>query len=342
MAITFKKIAGKTRLMNPLKDHALDEIPYEIRFDPLTGETGRVFDFSYKADPPDLSETIERSKKLFCPFCPDTLAKSTPLFPQDVIPEGRIQVGEASLIPNLAPFDKYAAVSIFSARHFIPMEELSVENMVDAFTAARIFIRRIAELDPLVRFFTINWNYMPAAGSSIVHPHLQPNCGDVPTNELRLQVEACKDYSRNAGRGYWEDFVKAEKENGVRYVGEIDSTFWTMSFVPLGFLPDVSCVFTEESSLARVDDRTFYAFLQGLARVLRYFKQENIASFNLSIFSVRGDERFRIHARVCPRLFPRAIGNNDMAYMQAMHKESFTVRPPEAVCPKLREIFLEK
>ena len=339
MAVAFKKITGKSRLMNPLKDHALDEIPYEIRFDPLTGETGRVFDFPYKADPPDLSETIERSKRLFCPFCPDTLAKSTPLFPEDVIPEGRIRMGEASLIPNLVPFDKYAGVSIFSPRHYIPMEELTVENMVDAFTAARTFIQRIAAFDPLVRFFTINWNYMPPAGSSMVHPHLQTNCGDVPTNELRLELEACKDYSEKNGRSYWEDFAKAEKENGVRYVGEIDSTFWTMSFVPLGFLPDVSCVFTEESSLDCLNDRTFRSFLQGLARILRYFRQQNIFSFNVSIFSVREDDRFRIHARICPRLFPRGIGNNDMAYLQVMHKEPFTMRPPEAVCPKVREIF---
>lgn len=44
MTITFKSIQGKARLQNPLKDFALDEIPYEIRYDPLTGETGRVFD----------------------------------------------------------------------------------------------------------------------------------------------------------------------------------------------------------------------------------------------------------------------------------------------------------
>jgi UDPglucose--hexose-1-phosphate uridylyltransferase len=340
MAVVFKKIAGKTRLMNPLKDHALDEIPYEIRFDPLTGETGRVFDFPFKANPPDFSETVERSKRLFCPFCPDTLAKSTPLFTKDVIPEGRIRVGEATLIPNLVPFDKYAGVSIFSPRHYIPMEELTVENMVDAFFASRTFIRRIAESDPLVRFFTINWNYMPPAGSSIVHPHLQPNCGDVPTNELRLQLEACKAYSKKNRRLYWEDFAEAEKENEVRYVGELDSTFWSMSFVPLGFLPDVSCVFTEESSLAHLNDRAFLAFVRGLAGILRYFSQQNVFSFNVSVFSVREDERFRINARICPRLFPRDIGNNDMAYMQAMHKEPFTVRPPEAVCPEVRKVFL--
>jgi UDPglucose--hexose-1-phosphate uridylyltransferase len=342
MAVAFKKITGKSRLMNPLKGHALDEIPYEIRFDPLTGQTGRVFDLPYKPEPHEPLETVERSKAFFCPFCPETLEKSTPLFPKDVIPEGRIRVGTASLIPNLVPFDKYAGVAIFSSRHYIPMEELTAETMVDAFIAALVFIGRIAEIDPLVRFFTINWNYMPPAGSSIVHPHLQPNCGDVPTNELRLQVEACKDYSRQNGRSYWADFVKTEKENGVRYVGELGSTFWTMSFVPVGFLPDVSCVFTEECSLARLHDETLRSFLEGLARVLRYFRQENVFSFNVSIFSVREDEHFRINARICPRLFPRGIGNNDMAYLQAIHKEPFTVRPPEVVCPKVRDVFLER
>jgi hypothetical protein len=38
-----------------------------------------------------------------------------------------------------------------------------------------------------------------------------------------------------------------------------------------------------------------------------------------------------VNARICPRLLPRPIGNSDIAYPQMMHKESFTVRPPEAV-----------
>ena len=39
MSIEFKKITVlRTRLLNPFKgNHSLDEIPFEIRFDPLTG-----------------------------------------------------------------------------------------------------------------------------------------------------------------------------------------------------------------------------------------------------------------------------------------------------------------
>jgi hypothetical protein len=71
--------------------------------------------------------------------------------------------------------------------------------------------------------------------------------------------------------------------------------------------------------------------LDGLSRILKYFLEENIYSFNVSIFSAKEERGHRVNARICPRLLPRPIGNSDIAYPQMMHKESFTVRPPEAV-----------
>jgi galactose-1-phosphate uridylyltransferase len=339
MKLSFKTIKGKARLINPLKGFTLDEIPYELRFDPLTGETGRVFDFPFTPDMPDLAGTVQRSREIFCPFCPETLEKSTPLFPEDLIPEGRIRVGEATLIPNLVPIDTYAGVSIFSREHYIPIENMTPETMHDPFAAALSFIKRVADQDPLVNFFSINWNYMPPAGSSMVHPHLQPNCGEVPTNELRAQLEACNRYSAESGNTFWHDYIKTERATGERYIGEIDSTFWIMSFVPLGFLPDVRCIFGDHSSLAQIGEAELRPFLIGLSKVLKYFSQHKLFSFNVSILSVRENQHFRINARICPRLFPRAIGNNDMAYLQVLHKEPFTVRRPESVCEEVKKTF---
>jgi UDPglucose--hexose-1-phosphate uridylyltransferase len=323
-----------------MKGFALDQIPYEIRYDPLTGESGRVFHLPFKAERPDVSSTVQHSKEMFCPFCPEVLERSTPLFPDNVIPEGRIKVGDATLIPNLLPFDKYAAVSIFSSTHFLPMEALTPEIMHDAFAAALLFIQRIGDLDPLVQYFSINWNYMPAAGSSIVHPHLQPNCGEVPTNQHRLQLEASERYFRDNGRPFWEDLLEAEEARGERYIGEVGSTCWIMNFVPLGFLPDLWCIFRTHCSFGGMKEDEMTSFLRGLSAALRYFNSENITSFNLSMFSVRQGEHFRINAKLCPRLFPRAIRNSDMAYSQMIHKEPFTVRPPESDCSALRDFFL--
>jgi len=339
MSVEFKKIRSQVRLMNPFKGHSLDEIPFEIRFDPLTGETGRVFDLPFKAEKPDVADIVDRSRKIFCPFCPASLEKSTPEFPKDLIPEGRIKVGDATLIPNLAPFEKHAGVAIFSKEHFLPMENLTPETMRDAFSASLLYLKRVAQSDPLVRFFSINWNYMPPAGSSIVHAHLQPNAGDVPTNALREQIEGCRRYWQENQRGFWNDFIQAEKQRDERYLRAIGSTFWAMSFVPVSFLPDVQCVFPEHLTLLELSNDELECFLEGLSRTLKYFLEENIYSFNVSIFSTREEESHRVNARICPRLLPRPIGNSDIAYPQMMHKESFTVRPPEVVREKVLKSF---
>jgi len=339
MSVEFRKIRSQVRLMNPFKGHSLDEIPFEIRFDPLTGQTGRVFDLPFKAEKPDVADIVDRSEKIFCPFCPAALEKSTPEFPKELIPEGRIKVGDATLIPNLAPFEKHAGVAIFSQEHFLPMENLTPETMHDAFSASLLYLKRVAQSDPLVHFFSINWNYMPPAGSSMVHAHLQPNAGDVPTNMLREQIEGCKRYRQENQRGFWEDLIQAEKQKDERYLGETGSAFWVMSFVPASFLPDVQCIFPEQVTLLELREDNLESFLKGLSKTLKYFLEQNVYSFNVSIFSTKEDKSHRVNARICPRLLPRPIGNSDVAYPQMMHKESFTVRPPEVVCQKMKERF---
>lgn len=327
-------------MRNPFKGFSLDEIPFEIRYDPLTGETGRVFDFPYKPPAtPDIQEIVQRSKEIFCPFCPDKLEKSTALFPKGFIPEGRIKAGQATLIPNLLPLDTYAGVSILSGEHYIGIEELTPETMRDAFSAALLFIQRVVDVDPKVQFFSINWNYMPQSGSSLVHPHLQVSCGYVPTNHHRIQIEGCKRYLNENRKSFWQDFVHAEKERKERFICEIGSTFWVMSYVPQSFLPDVWCIFPEHYSLIQLGMEELANFLQGLSKVLNYLGQEGIFAFNMSIFSVKEDEDFRINARICPRLHTRPIGNSDRAYLQTLHREPCSVRPPESLCPRLREIF---
>ena len=336
----FKKTRSKTSFLSPFKDFAMDEIPFEIRYDPLTGETGRIYDLPYevpeRADP---REVIQRSKELFCPFCPDSLKKSTPLFPEELVKGGRIQVGGATLIPNLVPFDTYAGVSIMAPEHYIAMEELTPELMDDAFSTALLFIREVARFDPEVRYFSINWNYMPQSGSSLVHPHLQVNCGYVPTNHQRLQIEGCRRYYSDKGEDFWPAFMHAEKQCGERYIGEKDATFWTMSYLPQTFLPDVWCIFHKHHCLTQLQTEELGGFLQGLSRVIAYFDHERIPAFNVSVFSVKDEEHFRINARICPRLLPRPIGNSDRAYLQTLHKESSTVKPPESCCQKVREVF---
>jgi UDPglucose--hexose-1-phosphate uridylyltransferase len=336
----FRKITSNTSFLSPFKGFSLDEIPFEIRYDPLTGETGRVYDLPYKVpETTTIPDIIQRSREIFCPFCPEELSKSTPLFPKELIEEGRIQVGQATLIPNLIPFDTYAGVSIISSEHYVGMADLTPDMLRDAFSAALLFIREVARFDTEVRYSYINWNYMPQSGSSLVHPHLQVNCGYVPTNHHRLQIEGCERYVGAHGIDFWRDFMNAELECRERYIGERGATFWTMSYLPQTFLPDVWCILKNHYSLDRLGDEELEDFLHGLSRILAYFNREHVPAFNASVFSVKDAPHFRINARICPRLVPRPIGNSDRAYLQILHKESYTVKPPESLCEGVREIF---
>jgi len=340
MGISFKKIKDVMRLKNPLKGFSMDEIPFEIRYDSLTEQTTRVFDLPYRpVARPDFSELIRKSKEMNCPFCPESIEKVTPLYSEEIIQGGRIHVGGAVLFPNLLPLDRYAGVCIFGSDHFIALGDFTPDIMRDGFIAARTFVDIIARHDPDVHFFSINWNYMPPSGSSMIHPHLQVNCGQIPTYQSRLQMERSHDYFVRNGTTFWEAYVDAEKKSGERDLIEIGPTFWTMSFAPQGALPDIWCIFRKCRSLVEWKDEEQDAFLQGLGASLRYFDQEGLYSFNVSIFSGRENDHYRVNARITPRLLLREIGNSDQTYYQVLHREPSSIRPPESVREKVLAVF---
>jgi UDPglucose--hexose-1-phosphate uridylyltransferase len=217
------------------------------------------------------------------------------------------------------------------------MEELTPETMRDAFLAVQEFILRVSEVDSRADCFSINWNYMPPAGSSLVHPHLQVICGERPTNHMRLQLEGANRYYRENGREFWDDFIREEKERATRYIGEIGPTFWTVGYVPMSHIPDVWCIFPERKSLLGQGGEALNFFLEGLSAILNYYRTLNLFSFNISIFSFRSEERFRVNARILPRLALRDIGNSDYTFLQTLHNESTCVYAPESVCRQIRE-----
>ena len=340
MSIEFRKINEKMRFMNPFKDFSLDEIPLEIRYDPLTGQTTRIFNLPYKPiEKPDFEALIKKTKGMTCPFCPEAIEKSTTLYPKEIIPEGRVRIGEACLFPNLLPLDRYTGVCVMSGKHFIAIHEFTPGIMKNAFMTALSFIKQVAERDSGVRFFNINWNYMSPAGSSMIHPHLQVNSGEIPTRQNRLLMDASHDYFLKNGRIFWEDYIAAERRNGERFLRDIGSTFWTMSFAPQGALPDISFIFTESSSMLQLEEDDLDSFLRGLAGSIRYIDKQGLYSFNVSIFSGRENDHFRVNGRITPRLLLREIGNSDQTYYQVLHREPCSMKPPESVKNEALECF---
>ena len=105
----------------------------------------------------------------------------------------------------------------------------------------------------------------------------------------------------------------------------------------MGHIPDVWCILPEQKSLLGVGEEALNFFLEGLSAILTYYHTLNLFSFNVSIFSFRFEEHFRVNARILPRLALRDIGNSDYTFLEAVHKESACVYSPESVCRQIRE-----
>jgi UDPglucose--hexose-1-phosphate uridylyltransferase len=314
----------------------------ELRFDPLTGRTCRLVPYSTdRIIRPDLNALEKRSRELTCPFCPPLVERITPRFPPDLFPEGVIRRGKAVAFPNIDPSDVYGVVVVISDEHFISLEKLDAATVLDALTAAHTYIRTVRKVDTEARYGFIAWNYMPPAGGSLVHPHLQCNAGYYPTNFQKQILEASEKYHQEKGTNYWSDLVEQERRTGERWVGETGGVVWLTGFAPRGRLSDVMAVFPGKASITELTEKDLSDFVAGLLKVFRYIDGLNLISFNMSTYSGSAEDQFWAHARITPRglLLYSPIETSDQFYYQILQDETICILPPETTAAGLRKLF---
>ena len=339
MPIRFEKHLKQTRFLDPSRDYQEGFQHTEIRTDPLTGRTSRILNFPMRVPPkPDLAPLVSASLQMGCPFCPEVVEKSTPKFPPDLVPEGRIKVGEALVFPNMFPYDTYSAVGIFSGRHFVPLLDFTQELLSNGLRAAIEFLRRAQSSQ--FPYASLNWNYMPHSGGSIVHPHIHVIAGDLPTNYQRETLAACQRYRQENGSVFWADLLQAEQEAGERHIGTTGSVEWLAGFAPLGFM-DLLAIFPGRLTMGELSSSELEDFVRGLLRVFAYLDGRGFWNFNLAFYSgLPGDASFWTHARLVPRYSSPPLTTSDMRYAEVLHHETLTTVKPEVVCRELR-VMLE-
>ncbi|MFQ5826209.1 MAG: hypothetical protein ACE5IA_02525 [Dehalococcoidia bacterium] len=343
MAIEFRKEVSHSRILDPNKNFEETSLRFERRFDPLTQRCIGVFDSpfrNYRPTKPDLSGVIQRSLELGCPFCPDRIEKVTPKYPPDILPEGRLSIGEIRVFPNALNFAPYSGIVVLAAQHFIGIDEFTEEIIAGGFQACQMFLNRIASHDPQVKYLTINWNYLPPAGGSVIHPHLQPAADFFPTNHMREMMEASQRYYMENSSNFWPELIAREKELGERYVGATGAVSWITSFVPRGRYLDVMAILEGGETILTVPQEQWQDFARGLKRVLNYLGELGFYSFNLTMFSVvKREDYFWTHARILPRGPMPPLEVSDCSYLELFHGQVSTAKPPEDTCQELREYF---
>ena len=340
MSIRFEKDVIEAKILNPIKNFELDTKFTEVRRDPLTGRTSRIVD-RFGLTPPkhDISGLIEKTRNCF--FCGENVERVTPRIRPEISAEERIKVGKAVLFPNLMAYSKYSGVSIFSKEHFIELGEFTVELIANNLKANRRYVQLVAAFDPSVQYCSINGNYLYPAGSSLPHPHLQSAIDPFPTNVQDEMLRRSEEYFQSHGRVFWQDLVEVEKKQGERYVGAIGSTAWMTSFAPIGF-HEVRGIVFGQSSVAALSDADVEALGEGIARVLKFYEDQGLNSFNLAIYSgpISGAEHFRVNLRLVSRSNLEPYYRSDATCFERLHWESMTDRKPEDICAELRRYFL--
>ncbi len=340
--LAFKAIKKETVILDPKSNMARKTIPSEIRKDPLTGRNARICHFmALKWEKPDFNRLVAGTEA-WCPFCPERVLEVTPLFPEEILPEGRLTSDDRVLFPNLAPYDSLGAVATMGSRHFIPMTEITPDLIAGSFALAMEFFRRVHKTgNPESVYHLINWNYMPAAGSSLIHPHLQVFACSVAPNLLREELEAARTYLAVQGTNYWDDLTEAEAANGQRYLGRIGRITWLTAYAPIGVAGDVLAVVDGVTSTLELSDDDLLDLSIGLTKAMTAYDRMGIYSFNMNLFTgAEGDDHARVHLLFSPRtFFNQTLGATDIGAIRNLYNEPICMAFPEEINGMVKSEF---
>ncbi|MDD1701811.1 MAG: galactose-1-phosphate uridylyltransferase [Methanoregula sp.] len=256
-----------------------------------------------------------------CPFCRENIFSITPTFADG----NRILRGESVTFPNMFPFAEWHTVTVITRDHAVP-----------GFTRQQISDALLAQTEALLRYGgypSINWNYLPSAGASIVHPHMQGIADRRPSWMTERYLSAGKEHRRKTGTSYWEALREQERSSD-RLLFE-DEILWSAHAVPVGerevrgILP-----------VGRLDELESYvdSLSEGIIRVLSLYRKLGTQAFNMAIYFSRDKtEEFSAFCSLISRINPNPLSTSDSAFMERLHNEPIILTLPEELGRYCRE-----
>ena len=249
-----------------------------------------------------------------CPFCREHILSVTPVFPDGL----RIVHGESITFPNMFPFGQCHVVTVITREHWV--ESFSRQQIADALTGQVEALRRCDG------YASINMNFLPSAGASLVHPHMQGLCDVQPSQVMERYLLAGRKYQDCYGRNYWEALKNEERISGRYLFG--DEILWSAHAVPCGerevrgILPI--------ASLSEIDSY-IDLLARGILEVLLFYRNMGTYAFNISVFFDRIGENHGFHAfcSLISRINPNPASMSDSAFMERMHFEPVIMTLPE-------------
>jgi len=346
--IRFEKHVQKSTFHNPMLGNELDTQEITIRKDPLTGHQS-VFNPSLEDKvavffgPTDqaLIDRLAHESQERCFLCGENWKLATPTYPKELVPDGRIRVGEAVLFPNLFPVAHVHAVIRVGDKHYVRLGDFNPGMILEAFQVSSEFVKALSKGEPDVRYITINGNYLHPAGASIPHPHFQIAGADLPFTYMEGLFDQSRRYHQEQGSCYWSDIVKVEKELGERYIGETGPARWIASFSPQG-TNEILGILPERRDFLEMDDEDLKGLADGLSCILKGYDSMGVSTFNFAVYSGplgEQDDSLRCYIRIISRQNVYENYRTDDYFLQKLLRNELILTPPEMLATTMRGIM---
>jgi galactose-1-phosphate uridylyltransferase len=273
-----------------------------------------------------------------CFFCPANVFSKTPQYPKEMIPEGRIAVGNAVGFPNLSPAGTYGSVVVLCQEHFLQLSQLTPVIYEEGLLASVEIVRRTEAFDPDAHYWQISQNFLSPGGSSVLHPHLQVIGDPIPTNEMEWLANASSSYYERNKTPYWADLTRIEKGLEKRYITRMGKVHWYVSFAPIGF-NEVCGSVEGHTSITTLGKEEIATLAKGIVSTLRYYDDKDLNSFNFSIYSISKEASYQLLIRIISRTPIQPYYLNDCTSFEALQSELTSNVIPEELCREIRPYF---
>ena len=313
----------------------------EHRRDPLTGRISSICpdlkdkwtSFVGETDK-ELIQKLAEDSASWCPFC-KSIEEVTPKV--SYTPEGRWHVNNVWVFPNLFPRTEFEAVITSSDNHFLWLDEFSESYIYNHLKAGIQCITDVYAAHHLLSYAVIGWNYLPPAGASLVHPHMQVSMRDIQFNYPAFLEEKSREYFNKTNRNFWEDTI--QKERHIKTAGRVE---WITPYAPSGF-NEIWGIVRNATSFTELDNTDIHNLATGISNTLRFYAERDCSAFNMLIHSgnlSNHSDYFWLAVKLISRSNVRSLYLNiDSWYMPRLLWEEITAEYPEELAEAVRPYF---
>lgn len=342
--LAFKQERFHSRIVLPTGE--VSDRVIEVRTHPITGRTCRIT-YSRGAErepgagalpaPPPFA-----ADRGTCPFCRAQLGTQTPRLDPALAPEGRLVRGDSTLFPNLYPYGRYSAVSLFGDGHFVEIGTARPEAYADSFLNCRGYLLRVLARDPAAVWMAITQNHLPSAGGSLLHPHLQVQADRLPANFQRCLGEASARHHRRSGTRLFADYLRAEQQAGARCLGATGAWQWLAAFAPEGFF-EIWGILPGVTSLSRTTEEHWQALAQGVLNTQKFYRSLGRNGYNLGLLLLEdGSDHQELRVVLTVRSNHAPWVRSDFTGFEVMLGDMATFAAPEQTAALARPFWQDR